>query len=73
MNEIPVTKDPPGTHESVDRELENSSQDIWPEGSGRIVHDGQHGEVTCADCGIILHDDASDRGPEWRVYDDDGT
>ena len=73
MNEIPVTKDDPGTHESVNRKLEDSSRDTCPECSGRIVYDGQHGEVTCADCGIVLHDDAIDRGPEWRAYDDDET
>ena len=73
MNEIPVTKDDPSTHESVDRALEDSSRDTCPECSGRIVHDGQHGELTCADCGIVLHDDAIDRGPEWRAYDDDET
>ncbi|MDL0139402.1 TFIIB-type zinc ribbon-containing protein [Halobacterium salinarum] len=39
-----------------------------PECDGRVVHDDEHGETTCKECGLILDEAAIDRGPEWRAF-----
>lgn len=41
-----------------------------PECDGTIVHDG-HSESLCTDCGLVLDEDALDRGPEWRAFNAD--
>lgn len=41
-----------------------------PECGGRLVPDEEHGEMGCEACSIVLSEDALDRGPEWRVFDD---
>lgn len=40
-----------------------------PECNGQIVHDEEHGETTCEDCGLVLDEGAIDHGPEWRAFD----
>ncbi|ELY50665.1 transcription initiation factor IIB [Natronorubrum bangense] len=42
---------------------------ICPECDGRLRTDGT--ETICEDCGLVLAEDAIDRGPEWRSFDDD--
>jgi transcription initiation factor TFIIB len=42
-----------------------------PECSGNLVRDAEHGETVCADCGLVVEDDAVDRGPEWRAFESD--
>lgn len=37
--------------------------------NGQIIHDDEHGEKICADCGLVLDEDAIDHGPEWRAFD----
>jgi len=37
--------------------------------SGRLVHDDQHGESVCDDCGLVVSTAELDRGPEWRGFD----
>ena len=73
MNEISIKPDERDARESAERGSGESFRETCPECSGRIVHDEEHGEVSCADCGIVLDEDALDRGPEWRAYDDDET
>jgi len=42
-----------------------------PECEGRLRRNGT--ETVCADCGLVVGEDAIDRGPEWRSFaDDDG-
>jgi transcription initiation factor TFIIB len=42
-----------------------------PECDGQIVHDDEHGETTCEECGLVLDEDSIDRGPEWRAFNTD--
>lgn len=42
-----------------------------PECQGKVTRDQDLGEETCEDCGLVLDEDAIDRGPEWRAYDTD--
>ncbi len=58
-----------GTRESRNDDSNNEKHEICPECSGRIVHDEEHGESACEECGIVLNEDAVDRGPEWRAFD----
>lgn len=42
-----------------------------PECDGRLHSDGT--ETVCGDCGLVVGEDALDRGPEWRSFADDET
>jgi transcription initiation factor TFIIB len=37
--------------------------------SERLITDSERGEVVCDDCGLVVDEDAIDRGPEWRAFD----
>ena len=40
-----------------------------PECDGRVETNSH--ETVCADCGLVLAEQAVDRGPEWRTFEDD--
>ncbi|MFB6219799.1 MAG: transcription initiation factor IIB family protein [Halolamina sp.] len=55
-------------------EQENSQRDVetgqcCPECGGKPVSAEDRGEVTCAECGLVLNQDTIDRGPEWRSFE----
>lgn len=50
---------------------ESQSQSSCPECGGQVVHDEEHGERTCAECGLVLHDASIDRRPDWRTSHSD--
>jgi transcription initiation factor TFIIB len=54
--------------EESDR-TETESTTTCPECEGHLVADDEHGETVCKDCGLVVDDDAVDRGPEWRAFD----
>jgi len=37
-------------------------------GSANLVHDYDTGETVCGDCGLVLHEQMMDKGPEWRAF-----
>ncbi|NHN40468.1 transcription initiation factor IIB [Halorubellus sp. JP-L1] len=49
---------------------EERSEDVLecPECEGQLVSDEAQGETVCADCGLVVDEDAVDRGPEWRAF-----
>jgi transcription initiation factor TFIIB len=54
------------------REQEESKTertDACPECGGLVVHDEEHSEKVCADCGLVVEEEGIDRGPEWRAFD----
>lgn len=52
--------------------VETDSSGICPECEGRLRTRGT--ETICEECGLISDEDAIDRGPEWRSFDEeDGT
>ena len=56
--------------ESDTRERERDEEvDVCPECGGRLVSDEEHAETVCAECGLVVEEDAIDRGPEWRAFD----
>lgn len=36
--------------------------------SKNLVHDYDSGETICGDCGLVLHEQMLDKGPEWRAF-----
>ena len=72
VRERPVATETEAEHEGEgegeDEQSENE-RTICPECSGRLVHDTEHGETVCAECGLVVADDGIDRGPEWRAFD----
>ncbi len=43
--------------------------DRCPEcGSTNLIHDYDTGETICGDCGLVLHEQMMDKGPEWRAF-----
>ncbi|GAA0674740.1 transcription initiation factor IIB family protein [Natronoarchaeum mannanilyticum] len=53
----------------TETETATESAGECPECEGSVVHDEEHGETACEDCGLIVEEDEIDRGPEWRAYD----
>ncbi|MFB6353804.1 MAG: transcription initiation factor IIB family protein, partial [Halobacteriales archaeon] len=47
---------------------ETEEEDVCPECGGNLVHDSEHGETVCADCGLVVEEDGIDPGPEWRAF-----
>ncbi|MFC7203406.1 transcription initiation factor IIB family protein [Haloferax namakaokahaiae] len=53
-----------------EREQPNEQeQEVCPECSGTLIHDTEHGETVCRECGLVVEDTVVDRGPEWRAFD----
>ena len=50
-------------------ETESERTDGCPECGGLVVHDEEHSEKVCADCGLVVEEEGIDRGPEWRAFD----
>ncbi|EMA54522.1 transcription initiation factor IIB [Halococcus salifodinae] len=64
------------THESNEQTTEDTREEtadeterVCPECGGRLVNDTEHGETTCAECGLVVKEDEIDHGPEWRAFD----
>jgi len=36
--------------------------------SNNLVYDYDVGETVCGDCGLVLHEQMIDKGPEWRAF-----
>ena len=50
-------------------EIRQRKVDKCPEcGSANLVHDYDTGETICVNCGLILHEQMIDKGPEWRAF-----
>jgi transcription initiation factor TFIIB len=61
--------------DSSTKENNTRSVQSCPECSGSIVQTQEYGEFACNSCGLVLDEDAIDRGPDWRSFsgeDDDG-
>ncbi|MEM2155319.1 MAG: transcription initiation factor IIB [Candidatus Jordarchaeales archaeon] len=37
-------------------------------GSTTFIQDAHRGELTCAECGLVIHHHIIDTGPEWRAF-----
>ena len=37
-------------------------------GSSDLVEDYDMGEVVCGTCGLVVHDNTLNEGPEWRAF-----
>ncbi|KAB1188310.1 MULTISPECIES: transcription initiation factor IIB family protein [Haloferax] len=57
------------SRESERDERQRDEEQVCPECSGQLVHDSEHGETVCRECGLVVEDTVVDRGPEWRAFD----
>ncbi|MDZ7702694.1 MAG: transcription initiation factor IIB [Halobacteriales archaeon] len=49
-------------------ERADEEEHVCPECGGNLVHDSEHGETVCSDCGLVVDEDSIDPGPEWRAF-----
>ena len=50
-------------------EIKQRTDDKCPEcGSANLVHNYDTGETVCGNCGLVLHEQTLDKGPEWRAF-----
>jgi len=40
-------------------------------GSTDLVYDNERGELVCNNCGLVIEENMTDSGPEWRAFDAD--
>ncbi len=40
-------------------------------GSANLVFDNERGELVCNSCGLVIEENVTDTGPEWRAFDAD--
>ncbi len=40
-------------------------------GSTNLIFDSERGEVVCNSCGLVIEENVTDTGPEWRAFDAD--
>ncbi len=57
------------TAEQTEQEESTEGISTCPECNARLEADTEHGETVCTECGLVVEDDAIDRGPEWRAFD----
>lgn len=68
MNGSPIKPDNQQRSESSSRESRETALQTCSECGGRALQDEEHGETVCEECGMVLEEDAIDRGPEWRAF-----
>ena len=40
-------------------------------GNTEIIFDNERGEYICNNCGLVIEENVTDEGPEWRAFDSD--
>ena len=40
-------------------------------GSTDLIYDTERGELVCNNCGLVIEENITDNGPEWRAFDSD--
>ena len=40
-------------------------------GSTDLIYDTERGELVCNNCGLVIEENITDTGPEWRAFDSD--
>jgi len=54
------------------KNVESLKVQTCPEcGSIRLMRDYESAEIVCMDCGFVVVSKITDRGPEWRAFDDE--
>lgn len=60
--------DPPSTAQAAEHVKVQSCPEC---GSTRVMRDYECAEIVCMNCGFVLAAKITDRGPEWRAFDDE--
>jgi transcription initiation factor TFIIB len=85
MTESPTTQTTPEAETASETETETGTEtetdhaeqttgtplETCPECDGDLEPDAEHGEQVCTECGLVVDDDAIDRGPDWRAHTQD--
>ncbi len=59
----------PKTTQRESEETPNRETNGCPECNGTLIVQEDRAETVCADCGLVVEEDAIDPGPEWRAFD----
>lgn len=57
-----------GPPETIDETAVALATATCPECEGNLRVDHAHGETRCADCGLVVAENAIDRGPDWQAF-----
>ena len=61
-----------GEEDSATLPTKSTKINTCPEcGSEKVIRDYEAGEIVCMDCGYVVATKLTDRGPEWRAFDDE--
>jgi transcription initiation factor TFIIB len=60
-----------GPSETIDDADIAASTATCPECDGDLHVDHVHGETRCGDCGLVVAENAIDRGPDWKAFSAD--
>lgn len=61
-----------GEEDSIALPTKSTRINTCPEcGSEKVIRDYEAGEIVCMDCGFVVATKLTDRGPEWRAFDDE--
>jgi transcription initiation factor TFIIB len=55
-------------HEETKHESTSETDQSCPECEGQIIHDEDHGETACKECGLVIDNKTVDHSPEWRAF-----
>ena len=68
---IPDSERTTGPSETIDDVDIAASTATCPECDGDLHVDHVHGETRCGDCGLVVAENAIDRGPDWKAFSAD--
>lgn len=78
MAQAPMAQSEGLGFEGVKVVREEQSPRITPEikrcpscGSADLIYDSEKGELVCNNCGLVIEENVTDTGPEWRAFDAD--
>lgn len=63
-----LTRQKEHDEQTTDKTTEQDVQTCPECNSSTLIRSADESEVSCEDCGLILEEEAIDRGPEWRAF-----
>jgi transcription initiation factor TFIIB len=62
---------PMSMQQASEREIQDQPKRCPSCGASDIIFDNERGELVCNSCGLVIEENATDTGPEWRAFDAD--
>jgi len=66
-----VTHDPSQAAQINRSKVEEQIKKCPSCGSTELIFDNERGEMICNNCGLVIEENVTDSGPEWRAFDAD--